>query len=385
MKRVVLVTNIPKLYRIPLFNELNRQLNEIGIKLTLIFGSNTYDQQKWAVDLSHCAFEYYVLQSNMVGAKQKKAFYAYSFTGLSRMLKRMDPDLVIASEYTLATVKIWLMSITHRFKYMIWTGNVEGKDRYRSLFRVIQRRVLAQGASSIVVYGSAAKAYVEKLGVSARDVFVGINSVDTSYVAERTELMRGEGKPSDVKYLTYAGCLSRQKGISDLVKTMIYLAQRRDDFIFDVIGEGEELPILKHLVEVNRLKDRIVFHGYKQTEELPTFLARSNGFLFQTGFDIWGLILNEAMAAGVPCIASKNACAVQDLIQNENVGFVVDFNKNEDLAQAVEWLLDNPKAGREIGQRAQQFIADHASLSHSVNGFVSAIQHSLDISRLQMA
>ena len=106
---------------------------------------------------------------------------------------------------------------------------------------------------------------------------------------------------------------------------------------------------------------------------------------FKQGLISGGLVLNEAMASGVPCIASKYACAVKDLIKNENVGFVMDYSETDDLVQAVEWLLDNPEAGLEVGKKASQFIAEYASLAKSSAGFVKAIQHSMRKGTLQPA
>ena len=385
MKRVVLVTNIPTPYRIPLFNELYQQLDEIGVELIVVFGSNTYERRKWVVDLSCCEFDYYVLQSNIIGSKQNKELTTLTFSGLGRMLRRMNPDLVIAPGFSLATMKVWMLSFTQRFKFIIWTGSIERKDRYSSLVRVMQRRILASGATAFVVYGSAAKSYVEQLGVPSEKIFIGINTVDTSFFSEKTQAIREQLPALNKKYLTYVGYLSRRKKVSDLVKTLIHLGKKRDDFTFEVIGDGEELPILRNLVKVNKAEDRIVFHGYQQKEDLPPYLARSNGFLFQTGFDIWGLVLNEAMAAGVPCIASKNAGAVQDLLKDDNLGIVIDYSDSEHLIEAIEWLLDNPKAGQEIGQQARAFIANNASLAHSASGFVQAIQKSLRLPKLQSA
>lgn len=382
MKRVVLVTNIPTPYRIPLFNELSRQLSEVGVELIVIFGCNTYDRRKWVVDLSDCIFDYYVLQSSVIGAKGNNEITTFTYSGLKQMLKRLRPDLVITPGFSLATMKVWMMSLTHRFKYVIWTGSVEQDERYSSVPRVIQRKMLAMGASAVVVYGSAARAYVEKLGVKPDKIYTGINTVDTTYFARQTQEIRSKIPASNMKYLTYVGYLSRRKNVSDLVKKMIFLAGKRDDFVFEVIGDGEELPVLRRLVKVNNMESRIVFHGYRQKEELPRYLARSNGFLFQTGFDIWGLVLNEAMAAGVPCIASKNACAVHDLLKGNDAGFVVDFSDNNSVLQLVEWLLDNPDAGNEIGENARAYIENHVTLEHSAAGFVQAIQHGLGVQQL---
>ena len=383
MKRVVLVTNTPTPYRIPLFNELDRQLSEVGVKLVVVFGSNTYERKNWVVDLSFCTFEYYVLQSNIVGPTHQNEVANPLFPGLVRMLKRMDPDLVIAPGFSLATMKIWMQSFTQRFAFIIWTGSVEQGNRYDSLIRVMQRRILASGASAFVVYGSVSRAYVEKLGVPADKVFIGINTVDTSFFSEQTRVIREQLPPSECKHLTYVGHLSRQKKVSDLVKTIIHLAQKRDDFIFEVIGDGEELPILRNLVSVNQMGERIVFRGHQPKEDLPMFFARSNGLLLQPGFDTWGLVLNEAMAAGVPCVAPRHACAVQDLLKESDLGLVIDYSDREHFIEAIEWLLDNPSAGKEMGKNAQDFVTQHASLAQSASGFVRAVQKSLGLPRLQ--
>ena len=377
MKRIVLVTNIPTPYRIPLFNELHRQLNEAGCELIVIFGRNTYERRKWVVDLSGCAFNYYILQSKVIGSGSNNELTMFTFSGLARMLMRLNPDLVIAPGFSLATMKIWLLSVVRNFEFVIWTGSVEQNAMYKSLIRIVQRKLLVKNASSFVVYGTAARMYIERLGGKASTIFTGINTVDTAYFREQTNALRTARPASKVKYLTYIGYLNKRKNVAGLLSVMLKLAKKRNDFILEVIGDGEELPSLKGLVRKHGAESRIVFHGYQQKEALPPFLARSNGFLFQTAFDIWGLVLNEAMAAGVPCVASKQAGAVHDLLQDDTHGIVIDFANQRMLLEKIEWLLDNPDKGRAMGERAQQFIAEHATLAHSARGFIRAIQFSL--------
>ena len=377
MKRIVLVTNIPTPYRIPLFNELHRQLNEAGCELIVIFGRNTYERRKWVVDLSGCAFNYYILQSKVIGSSSNNELTTFTFSGLARMLMRLNPDLVIAPGFSLATMKIWMLSVLRNFEFVIWTGSVEQNAMYTSIMRVAQRKLLVKKASSFVVYGTAARTYIERLGGKASAIFTGINTVDTTYFREQTNALRIAQPASRVKYLTYIGYLSKRKNVAGLLNVILKLARKRDDFILEVIGDGEDLPALKSLVHKQGAESRIVFHGYQQKEALPPFLARSNGFLFQTAFDIWGLVLNEAMAAGVPCVASKQAGAVQDLLQDNANGIVIDFANQTMLLEKIEWLLDNPDKGRAMGKKAQQFIDEHATLAHSAEGFLRAIQYSL--------
>ena len=375
MKRIVLVTNIPTPYRIPLFNELHRQLKEAGCELIVVFGRNTYERRKWVVDLSGCTFDYYILHSKVIGSRSNNELTTFTFSGLGRMLIRLNPDLVIAPGFSLATMKIWTLSVLRNFEFIIWTGSV-GPDG--SPLRVAQRKFLVKRASAVVVYGTAARSYIERLGVEGKKVFMGINTVDTAFFHEQTNALRIAQPDSAVKFLTYVGYLSKRKNVAGLLDTILQLAKKRTDFILEVIGDGEELPLLRQRVKKQGADSRVVFHGYQQKEALPPFLARSNGFLFQTGFDIWGLVLNEAMAAGVPCVASEQAGAVQDLLQDDANGIALDFSNRSRLVEKIEWLLDNPNEGRVMGERAQQFIANHATLGHSAKGFVRAIQFCLN-------
>ena len=147
----------------------------------------------------------------------------------------------------------------------------------------------------------------------------------------------------------------------------------RKDFVLDLIGDGDDRANLEQYVALNSLGQCIIFHGFRQRNELPLFLAKSSCFLFQTDFDIWGLVLNEAMAAGVPCIASVNAAASFDLIIENETGFILNFENTELVLKKINFLLDNPDEVKRMGENAARFINKNASLSKSAEGFVSSL------------
>ena len=117
------------------------------------------------------------------------------------------------------------------------------------------------------------------------------------------------------------------------------LALMRNDFILDLVGDGESKPALEEYVTQHKLEHFVHFHGFKQKQDLPVYFAQSTAFLFQTDFDVWGLTLNEAMAAGVPCLSSINAGASFDLVEENETGFMVDFNKREEVIKIINRLL----------------------------------------------
>ncbi|MEO8087449.1 MAG: glycosyltransferase, partial [Bacteroidota bacterium] len=117
----------------------------------------------------------------------------------------------------------------------------------------------------------------------------------------------------------------------------------------------------------------VTFHGFIQRNELPRYFAQSTCFLFQTDFDVWGLVLNEAMAAGVAVLSSVNAAATHDLVIDGETGFAVDYNRQDEVLEKLNLLLDSSDLATRIGQNAQHFIEHKSPLTVSAKGFVNSV------------
>ena len=374
VKTVMIITNIPTPYRIPLFNELCLQLHDIGYTLKVIFGSLGYQHRKWQINMSDCAFEYEVLNSKEITLDRPENT-TFNYPNLYEVVKRVDPTAIITNGFSIATTKLWFRSFVKATPYIIWSGTVPNKNNEPKLHRKIHRKLLTGRASSFVAYGTKAKQYLQSLGAKEEKVEIAINTVDTRFFSSETAKLRLNQKQSETekKRLLYIGHLSSRKNVSKLLKVVKELSSQRSDFLLDLVGDGEDRSNLENYVRDHHLSEFVVFHGFKQKTDMPAFLAQSICFLFQTDFDIWGLVLVEAMAAGLPCLASVSAGATQDLIDDNKTGFIADFSNLEDVKKKINWILDNPKQANEIGQRASEFISNKVSLKKSAEGFIQAI------------
>lgn len=373
-KKILLITNIPNPYRIPLFNELNRHFYREGFLLKVIFGALGYGRRRWKIDLSECEFKYDVLHSRVFCfSDQEKTFFSYK--GLFRVLKKENPYLVITTGFSFATLKLWLRSWFFRTKYIIWTGSVLKEGRFDTFFRKIQRKMLIKRAVDFIAYGTSAKEYLLSLGAEPNKIKIAINTVDVRfYENEVKNLNKNLVFPKERKHLLFLGYLSPRKNVMKVLEIVKELSQVRNDFLLDIVGDGHERLRLEKYMEENNLQDFVIFHGFKQKYEIPPFMANTDIFLFQTDFDIWGLVLNEAMAAGLLCIASIHAGATRDLIRNGKTGFAMDFSNTGKVVEKIIWIFNNPELKRKICLRAKRFILKEASLEKSVEGFIKAIQ-----------
>lgn len=371
-RRVLHITNIPTPYRLPQLNAMARQFAEVDWHLKVVFGGAGYGRRKWAIDLSSCEFEYEMLAGAVTSADAERTVFLYR--GLYRVLYAYQPHVVISTGYSIATTKAMLWSFVFGTPYLIFSGSTHRTNGRWQFLRLLQRRALIARAAGGIAYGSQAKEYLHRLGMPPSDIHVAINTVDTRYFRDRTLELREDARSSDARRtLLYIGDLTRRKRVEAVLRTAARLSQVRDDFRLVIVGDGPERQYLEELSRQLSIQSFVCFDGFRQNAELPRYFASADCFLFPTRYDIWGLVLNEAMAAGVPCVASVHAGATADLIRHGITGFAADFGNVEEVAGHVHWILNNPGEAAEMGVRASNYVRKHAGLELSAAGFVEAV------------
>ena len=374
MKKVILITNIANPYRVPLFNELSNQLHNKNIHLKIVFANKTYKRRRFTINENEFKFDFCFLNNEAItlGSNSENSYFTYS--GLFQQLKNEKPDTIIVSGFSSATIKVFLYSLIKRTPYIIWNGSIEKAGRKDSLIRTIQRKLLTRFSSAFVAYGTKAKEYLKSIGADDEKVFIATNTVDTSFFEKETEKHRAILVNDDIYHFLYLGYLVPRKNVGLLIDIANDLQKQRNNFCIDVIGDGESREQLELKVKNLGLSQFVKFHRFKQKHELPPYFAQTKALLFQTDFDIWGLVLNEAMAAGVPCISSVNAGASSDLIQNGYNGFIVDYENKSDIIEKITFIIENPKEAIEMGKRASEFVNTNVNLNECAKGFVNAIR-----------
>lgn len=380
MKKVVLITNIPNPYRIPLFNVLDELLTSAGITLKVIFGAPGYSRRMFQIDESEMKFGFRILDDHGHSFSKDGEKTVFMYRGLNKVLNEEKPDLIIVSGFSPATMKVYFRKLIKGTPYIIWNGSIPKAGDNQFSLRKLQRKLLCKQASAFVSYGHLAAKYLVNSGASPDSVFVATNTVDTSFFSRETELcrLRYEKTPVSDAIFLVLGYLVPRKQIHHLLECVRIVALRRDDFRVAVLGDGISKESLAEKVKEFGLEKIVTFYGFVQKKDLPDWFARSRALLFQTGYDIWGLVANEAMAAGVPVVSSVNAGATNDLISDRENGFRADYKNYEETAAKIEWLIDHPAEAATMGRNAAAFIQNHASLQLSATGFVDAIRFALN-------
>ena len=142
-----------------------------------------------------------------------------------------------------------------------------------------------------------------------------------------------------------------RKGFDILLKVANHM--RNDDTVFVFVG-GEVTDEYMSYVKENSL-DNIKFVGYLPKNNLAEYYCAADLFVHPTREDIWGLVINEAMAYGLAVVTTKRCNAGLELVCNGANGYVISVDNSEELYIAIEKVLSHRK---EMGEKSLEIIAN---------------------------
>lgn len=163
----------------------------------------------------------------------------------------------------------------------------------------------------------------------------------------------------------FMGEVNQRKGIRQVLEAARIIDNK--DYRFSIVGDGAN----HHAELYNPYKDYVDILGYVSIEELLHQLSSNHVFVFPTLGEGFGLVLLEAMAAGLVPITTEN-CAGRDIIDDGVNGFIIPVGNTNALVDKLKWCADNHKLLREIGEKARE-TASWFTWERYENGIVSAI------------
>ncbi len=226
----------------------------------------------------------------------------------------------------------------------------------------IKRRIISL-MSSAVAGGDRSAQYLVQLGMQQDRVFVGYDVVDNQYFiegalranADATELRRRFRLPG--RYFLASARFVPKKNLSILLQAYARYKAALDSNAWKlvILGDG---PLRSNLHEERHrlgLEREVIFPGFVQYGLLPTYYGLASAFVHPSSVEQWGLVVNEALAAGLPVLVSNRCGCVPELVKDGYNGFVFDPFDIEKLAGLMASLSAHPKLAR-MGRHSQEII-----------------------------
>jgi glycosyltransferase involved in cell wall biosynthesis len=203
-------------------------------------------------------------------------------------------------------------------------------------------------------------------GAPEESIFIAPNAVNTNFFAERAESVRRDAATHrrtlrmPARFFLFVGRFVRDKGVFDLLDAYATLSpELRSEIGLVFVGDGAAREDLERQATKIQM-GAILLHGFAQPEQLASYYDLAESLVFPTHTDPWGLVVNEAMACGLPVIASSAAGCVADLVTDNWNGRVVSAGDPQQLASAMEEIANNAVLRSQMGQRSRERIQNYS-------------------------
>lgn len=156
----------------------------------------------------------------------------------------------------------------------------------------------------------------------------------------RKEIYRKYDLSKETRLLLSVSRLTYEKNISFLLESFSYLKERSPQARLLIVGSGQGEKRLKQLAKSLNVSDEVIFTGEESYDSLPRFYQAADLFTFSSLVETQGLVLIEAMAAGLPIVALNSSFGARELIETSQTGFLTSKNP-QDFAQKCLKVLSN--------------------------------------------
>lgn len=257
-----------------------------------------------------------------------------------------------------------------------------GSTRNSLVRNLLKRRLLTLFDAALVA-GAPHVDYLAQLGFDRRRIARGYDVVNNRHFAEgRTGT---QGVPSGKRRAAppYFFCCARlveKKNLAVLIDAFAIYRSRVESGAWDLViaGGGPLRENLSRQIAERNIGACVHLVGVKTYDELPELYANAGTFVLPSGCDEWGLVVNEAMAAGLPILVSNAAGCRRDLVRDGLNGYGFDPCNREQLAARLQSIAHASEPSRVRMGHASRRIMRRWDLGRFVSGMGDAISMARD-------
>jgi len=383
VKRLAIFTSHPIQYQAPLFRAL--AASEV-IEPTIYFGSRHgaevamdagFGQAfRWDVPLLD-GYEHAFLP-NTARRPDVSRFTGVRLSRVEAVLARGHHDaLLLLGWQTLAHVQMlraaWQIGlpVILRGESTLQRTPVGGARAYarRTVWLPLRQRLYRAAfarAHAFLVIGSRNREYYRSFGVPDEKLFWAPYAVDNERFAlphadratARARIRSRLGVGPETLVVTSSAKLIERKRPLDLVDAVAALRHRGIDAHALFIGDGEERPVIERRASARGIQSAVTIAGFVNQQELPSWYAAADMLVLPSDSrETWGLVVNEAMAAGLPVVVSDAAGCSPDLVREGENGFTYPCGNVGALVDRLASIAAvGPEKRNEFGNRSRDIV-----------------------------
>lgn len=261
-----------------------------------------------------------------------------------------DVDVVVLNGYQSLTSQILLRAYAHQVPCIFWGEKMVGtssgiKGRLQRLFSSVLNQCQA-----IAAIGSRAQQDYQRR-------FPDHRIFNIPYYCDLSEFQSAIERPRTPITILFCGQMIDRKGVDLLLQAFDRLIQAGTPTRLLLVGREAELPEMLRSLS-SETKQAIEYAGFHDPEDLPQFFEQADLFVLPSRYDGWGVVVNQALGAGLPIICSDAVGAAVDLVEPGVNGVIVPAGNAIALYQALATYVQSPELIQQASQASRCKAAD---------------------------
>ena len=343
MKKMLILSVFPAPYRTKLFQRF-KEFYDIDV-----FFERDNDDNRTA--------EWFVNEGfTILNTKETRKKYRKAVSHIRKY------DLVALYDYTSPrSILLIILCILLRKQFVVnCDGVILGKKNNKVNDTI--KRALLPHASACFASGQYAKQYFLSYGVREEKIHIHhFTTLEENDILdkpiteeEKNDIRSRFGIPKEVTVFIAVGRFIALKNYQWLLKGW----PNKSEFYLLLIGGGEEKKEYEEIIKERGLEN-VRIYEYMPKKEILSYLKTADYFIHPTTYDAWGLVINEALSQGIPCLVSNKCVAGLELIKDEYNGLIFDYDKDTvpDILQKSAELLN--KSDIHLGENSLESIQDY--------------------------
>lgn len=337
----------------------------------------------WDLVQDKTPFERYVI----IPAPTDKAINPLSlFIKTWKLCNRIIPDVMVIDGYsTLESLSLLAWAKRYRRPIVIMSESTFD-DKQRSILKEWLKRWIVAQCASALCGGTLQKEYMQFLGMASERIALGYDAIDNNYFETKASLSREishqtqhlPGLDDSSPFFLASSRFIKRKNLDGLLRAYYkYRRLCRDrpssvaPWRLIILGDGEERPTLERIIRDEKQPGAILA-GFRQISELPSYYGLASAFIHPAFTEPWGLVVNEAMASGLPVLASKTLGCVKDLVIEGKTGLTFAPENVTELSNLMYGISNGQYDLIRMSKAAKRHIADWG-LNRFAQGLSQAI------------
>ncbi len=357
-RRVALVTNIPAPYRLPVYEIVAAQQ---GIDLCVFYCSGREPDREW--DLQSTKFRQVFLEEKFITYRNR---FIHCNPDVWSALRAYRPTVIVTTGFGPTFLLAFLYAKLNGLKHIPMTDGTDVTEATLSLWHRLIRRLVYRGSSAFIGASQGSFRLYASYGLDRRKTF-------QSHLCSNNDIYfqaAPEQKRFDFVFSARFVAAKNPIFAMDVASQVAQKLGRRTRLL--LLGSGEEMAAMRAKAQEIQAWVEVEFAGFVKQAELPMHYASARILLFPTQLDTWGVVANEACAAGLPVLVTPMAGVAHELVVHGENGYVLPLDMAAWTEASLRLLTDASLCER-FAKASLRRVKDY-TYQHAADGICAAAE-----------